>query len=35
MYEGHLGTLSNAQFNVDSTKIQSEMMRDNMDIVIK
>jgi len=33
MYEGHLNTLSNTQFTVESAKITSDMMRDNMDIV--
>ena len=33
MYEGHLNTLSNTQFTVESAKISTEMMRDNMDIV--
>jgi hypothetical protein len=33
MYEGHLGNLGNTQMNVESAHIQTQMMKDNMDIV--
>jgi len=33
MYEGHLNTLSSTQFSVESAKISTDMMRDNMGIV--
>ena len=34
MYEAHVNNLSNTQYNVESAHIQSQMIRDNIDIVI-
>jgi charged multivesicular body protein 5 len=34
MYEAHLNNLSNTQFNVESAHIQTQMIRDNVDIVL-
>ena len=33
MYESHLNNLQNTQFNVENAHIQTQMMRDNMDII--
>lgn len=33
MYESHLNTLSNTQFTVESAKISTDMMKDNMDVI--
>ena len=33
MYEAHLNNLSNTQFNVESAHIQTQMIKDNIDIV--
>lgn len=33
MYEAHLNTLSQTQMNVECTQIQTEMMKDNMEIM--
>lgn len=33
MYEGHLNTLSNTQMTVENAHVQTQMMKDNMDIV--
>lgn len=33
MYDSHFNNLQNTQFNVENTHIQTQMMRDNMDIV--
>jgi hypothetical protein len=33
MYESHLNNLENTQFNVDNTHIQTQIMRDNMDVM--
>lgn len=33
MYESHLNTLQGTQFNVENAQIQSQMMKDNMDIM--
>jgi hypothetical protein len=33
MYEAHLNTLAQTQMNVECTQIQTEMMKDNMEIM--
>jgi hypothetical protein len=33
MYEAHLNNLNNTQYNVESAHIQTQMIRDNIDIV--
>lgn len=33
MYESHLNSIQNTQFNVENTHIQTQMMKDNMDIL--
>jgi len=33
MYESHVTTLQNTQFNVENVHIQTQMMRDNVDIM--
>lgn len=33
MYESHLNNMGNTQMNVENAHIQTQMMRDNMDIV--
>jgi hypothetical protein len=33
MYEAHLNNLNNTQFNVESAHIQTQMIKDNIDIV--
>ncbi len=33
MYESHLNTLGNTQFTVESAKMTTDMMKDNMEIV--
>jgi hypothetical protein len=33
MYESHFNNLQNTQFNVENAHIQTQMMRDNMDIL--
>jgi seryl-tRNA synthetase len=33
MYEAHLNNLNNTQFNVENAHIQTQMIRDNIDIV--
>jgi hypothetical protein len=33
MYEAQLNTLQNVQFNVENTQIQTQMMKDNLDVM--
>jgi hypothetical protein len=33
MYESHVGTLESTQFNVESVHMQTQMMKDNINIV--
>ena len=33
MYEAHVGTLESTQFNVENVHLQTQLMRDNVQIV--
>jgi hypothetical protein len=33
MYESHLNTMEQTQFNVESVHLQTQVMKDNMEIV--
>lgn len=33
MYESHLANLQGSQFNVENAHMQTQMMKDNMDVV--